>query len=131
MRLTLVACLFAIACVPKKDLPPDQIRQLTSLEDLMHVQATIADPQFKKIGAAAYTDADWVAFADAGARLQVTADKVKEVAGKGGEFDVLAARIGDQARSLESAAQSKDAAAAQAALEGLKATCKECHKKFR
>ena len=66
MRLSHCPLLLALAlspfaassCVPKRDLPPDQIERLTKLADVMDVQSTVADPQFKKIGAASYDDAE-------------------------------------------------------------------------
>jgi cytochrome c556 len=120
----------AAACVPKRDLPPDEIRKLTELKHVMHVQATIADPQFKKIGEASYTDRDWAAFADVGSRLQVTSKKAKDFS-KGPEFDALADQLNTKAQALEAAAAAKDTRAAEGALAQLKATCKTCHSKFK
>lgn len=123
--------LFAIAaCVPKRDLPPDQISKLTKLDEVMDVQATIADPQFKKIGEASYADADWAAFTDLGSRIQVTAAKAKDFS-KGPEFDKLADQLGGKAKELSAAATAKDSGAASTALTEMKATCKECHSKFK
>ena len=64
--LFILSLALATACVPKRDLPPAEIQKLASLEEVMHVQATIADPQFDKIGKTTYTDADYAAFADVG-----------------------------------------------------------------
>lgn len=122
--------LFAAACVPKRDLPPDEIQKLTELKHVMHVQATIADPQFKKIGESSYTDQDWAAFADVGSRLQVTSKKAKDFS-KGPEFDALADQLNAKAQALEAAATAKDARAAEGALSEIKATCKTCHSKFK
>jgi hypothetical protein len=128
--LTLLAFALAVACVPKRDLPPDEIEKLGRLDHVMHVQATIADPQFRKIGVASYGEQDWAAFADVGGRLQVTARKAKDFS-KGPEFDALADQLATHAASLSSAASAKDSAAASAALEEIQATCKACHSKFR
>jgi cytochrome c556 len=131
MRPTLIACaLFVCACVPQRNLPPDQINQLTKLEQVMDVQSTIADPQFKKIGLPSYTDADFAAFADVGARIQTTSAKVKQFS-KGPGFDQLANQLSDHAKALADAAAAKDAAAASKALADMKATCKTCHKQFK
>jgi cytochrome c556 len=129
MRIALLLICVA-GCVPKTDLPAEQIDKLTKLDDVMHAQATIADPQFKKIGAASYSDADWAAFADAGARLQVSAAKTKTFS-KGAGFDELANQLAAHAKSLADAAAAKDAAGASKALSDMKATCKSCHKQFR
>jgi cytochrome c556 len=128
--LSALALFLLLACVPKRDLPPDEIRKLSDLEHVMHVQATIADPQFKKIGEQSYTEQDWAAFADVGARLQVTSDKAKEFS-KGPEYDALADQLHAHAESLAAAASAKDARAASDSLSQIKATCKTCHSKFR
>lgn len=133
-RSLLVAVLlsvsFAAGCVPKRDLPPDQIQKLDDLDKVMDVQATISDPQFGKIGKESYADTDWTAFADMGSRLQVTSEKAKQFS-KGPEFDGLADQLHAKAEALSAAASSKDAKAASDALSQIKATCKSCHSKFR
>jgi cytochrome c556 len=118
------------ACVPTRDLAPDQIEKLGKLKEVMDVQATVADPEFKKIGRTAFSDADWAAFADTGNRIQVTSHKIHEFS-KGPEFDQLADRLHASAEALSAAAVAKDAAAAPAALADMKATCKTCHSKFK
>jgi hypothetical protein len=128
--LLFAALAAATACVPKRDLPPDQIEKLGKLDHVMDVQATVADPQFSKIGKTSFTDEDWAAFTDMATRLKVTSRKTKEFS-KGPEFDAFADRIGAKADALGTAASAKDAAAASASLSELKATCKACHSKFR
>jgi cytochrome c556 len=131
MRIVLALVVLAAAgCFPKRDLPADQIGKLTKLAEIMDVQATIADPQFKKIGQASYTDADFTSFADVGARIQATSLRIKEFS-KGPGFDELAVQLNTQAKALADAAQAKDAAAASKAMSEMKATCKTCHQKFR
>lgn len=130
-RLALAAVLvLASACVPKRDLPPEEINKLGDLEKVMDVQATVADPQFSKIGGASYTDADWTAFADVGSRLQVTSVKTKDFS-KGPEFDTFADQLHAGAQTLSTAAAAKDPKAASDALASIKATCKACHSKFK
>jgi hypothetical protein len=123
--------LVAVAgCVPHRDLQPDQIDKLGKLDDVMDVQATVADPQFKKIGGIAYADADWAAFADLGSRIQATSHKALQFS-KGPGFDALANQLHAKAEALSAAATAKDAKAASDALAEMKATCKECHSKFK
>jgi cytochrome c556 len=120
-----------IACGPPiKNTPIEEIPKLTTLVDVMDNQATVADPQFKKIGEATFTEADFSAFAEASRRLEATSLKIKDFS-KGPEFDGLAARLHEKAEALGKAATAKDAAGANAALTEMKATCKECHSKFR
>lgn len=125
--LTLV---FVFGCVPHRDLPPDQIEKLDKLDQVMDVQATVADPQFGKVGQATYTDEDWKAFADVAARIQVTSKKIPQFT-KGPEFDKLADQLHTKAMDLDKAVQAKDAKAASDTLAAMKATCKECHSKFK
>lgn len=120
----------ALACAPKRDIPVEQIPKVASLEELMDVQATVADPQFKKIDAASYGDADWAAFTDAGSRIQATSTKAKEFS-KGPGFDALADRLNEKAKALSAAAAAKDQKAASLALTEMRATCKECHSQFK
>lgn len=121
----------AAACGPPvKNTPVEEIPKLTKLGDVMDNQATAMDPLFKKIGQTTFTDADWAAITAAAARVQATSLKIKDFS-KGAEFDALAMKLNQQATELSNSYASKDAAAANAALGNMKATCKECHKKFR
>jgi cytochrome c556 len=124
------AVLIASCGPPVMNTPVEQIPNLTTLAEVMDNQATTADPQFKKIGEASYTDEDYKAFATASARLKVTSLKIKDFS-KGPEFDALAMRLNEKAAALGTAAEKKDAAASSEALKEMKATCKECHSKFR
>ncbi len=126
----LAALVLVASCVPHRDLPADQIEKLDKLDKVMDVQATIADPQFAKAGQDAYTDADWAAFADVSARLQVTSKKAHEFS-KGPEFDKLADTLHDKAANLGTVAAAKDVHGTSDALLSIKATCKECHSKFK
>ncbi len=136
MRKLLVLASFVSAaafagCVPKRDVPVSEIPKLTSLGDVMFVQATVADPQFKKAGRTDFVDADWAAFKDMGQRLDATSAKVKESFTKGPEFEAFATKLQEQSRALIAASDAKNAADASRLLGEMKSTCKECHKKFR
>jgi hypothetical protein len=121
----------AFACSPPhRDLPGDQIEKLTKLDEVMDVQATLADPQFKKMHDPTYGDADWAAFADVGSRIQITSKKVHQFS-KGADFDAFADTLHKHAEELSAAASAKDAKAASAALAAMKATCKACHSRFK
>jgi hypothetical protein len=121
----------AAACgPPQKSTPVEEIPKLTKLEDVMANQATVMDPLFKKIGQTTYTDEDWAALTAAATRVQATSAKIKDFS-KGAEFDALAMKLNQQAGELGNTYASKDAVAANTALANMKATCKECHKKFR
>jgi hypothetical protein len=128
--LALAFLLPLIGCVPHKDVPVTEIPHLSKLDDVMDVQSTVADPQFKKIGQASYGDADWTAFLDAAARIQATSAHLKEFS-KGPAFDALAVELNGHAKELGDAANAKDVAAASKALADMKHTCKTCHTKFK
>ena len=96
----------------------------------MDVQATIADPQMKKAGNTQYADADYAAFAEVSNRIQATSTKAKEFT-RGPDFDKLADQLHETAVKLGAAAGAKDAKGSSDALAAMKATCKECHGKFK
>ena len=56
---------------------------------------------------------------------------VLALAARATDFDTLAMKVNEKAKALGVAGAAKDAAGAKAALTGMKATCKECHSKFR
>lgn len=128
--LAALAALTLSACAPKLSTPLADIPKLTSLDAVMDNQSTIADPQWGKIGAASYTDADFTAFSAVAERIQVTSLKTKDFS-KGPEFDALAMKLHDTAKALGAASAAKDAKASSDALGAMKATCKECHSKFK
>lgn len=125
------AALAVIACgAPVKNTPIAEIPALPSLKDVMDNQATTADPQFAKRSNASFTDADYAGFTEASQRIGATSLKIKDFS-KGPDFDALAMKLHGNAEALGKAAAAKDAAASSAALNDMKATCKECHSKFR
>jgi hypothetical protein len=123
--------MLAFACAPDKNTPIAEIPKLTSLEDVMDNQQTAADPQFAKVGQERFSDADFAAFGQAADRLQATSLKTKEFARGRAGFDALAVRLNEKAKDLAAAAGAKDVASTKTALNEMKATCKDCHDKFR
>jgi hypothetical protein len=130
MQLRAILLVLLVACLPKRDLPPDQIQKLGSLSEVMQVQATIADPQFKKIDRASFGDEDWIAFNDLGSRIQVTSEKARQFS-KGPEFDKLAERLGQTGAELIEATQARSVPRANQSLAEMRVICKTCHAKFR
>jgi cytochrome c556 len=121
----------AVACgPPMKNTPVEEIPKLTKLSDVMDNQATVMDPLFKKIGQTQFNDDDWAALTAGSTKIQATSLKIKDFS-KGAEFDALAMKLNQSASELSNSYASKDATAANTALTNMKATCKECHKKFR
>jgi cytochrome c556 len=129
--LAAVALALLLGCAPDRNTPIGDIAKLTKLDDVMDNQKTSADPQFAKIGAATFTDADFAAFGQTSDRIQATSLKAKEFANGRAEFEALAMKLNTKAKALGVAAAAKDAAGANGALTEMKAACKECHSKFR
>jgi len=123
MRILISALLLTAGCAKKQNTPLQEIPKLTKLEDVMDNQATVADPLFKIMAQASFTDDQFKAMEDASARLQVTAPKIKDFT-KGPEMTALATRLGEKAVALGMAAKAKDVAGASAALKEMKAMCK-------
>ena len=115
---------------PKRDVKAADVPALKDLEEVMDVQATIADPQMKKAGNATYSDEDYAAFAEVSSRIQATSVKAKQFT-KGPEFDKFADDLHETAVRLGTAASAKDAKGASDSLAAMKATCKGCHSKFK
>ena len=123
--------LFVVACGPGKKYTNEDIPKLPKLADVMWSQAQAADPQFKKIGKATYSDDDYRQFTELSARLALTTSRIKADFSKGPEFNQFADTLAMHAQELGAAASSKDAAATSKALGEMKATCKACHAKFK
>jgi cytochrome c556 len=129
--LALSAALASVACGPPiKNTPIAEIPKLQTLVEVMDNQSTVADPQFKKMGNDAFSEVDYAAFTEMSQRIGATSLKIKDFT-KGPDFDALAVRLHDKAEALGSAATAKNVAGAKTALTEMKATCKECHSKFR
>lgn len=123
--------LILVSCGPPKNFAPvDQIPTLPSLKDVMDVQATTADPQFKKSDATSFTDDDWSQLKETSKKIEATSKRIKSFS-KGADFDALADKLGTKATALGAAAEKKDTEGAKTALVEMKATCKECHSKFK
>jgi hypothetical protein len=131
MRIVIVASLsLLVGCAAKKSTPLEEIPKLTKLADVMDNQSTVADPLFKKMQQTSFSDDEFKAMEDASARLQVTAPKIKDFAKDDG-MKALATQLGEKAVALGVAAKAKSAADAAKALQEMKATCKECHSKYK
>jgi len=129
----LVLIVSILACsAPKRGYSVDQIAAVEDLEELMYVQATVADPRFrlaKGLEADAVTDAQFAEFADMGKRLGATTKVLPRFSmGKG--FKKYAQRMAEQSAELERLALAKDGKAAAVAL-GIKKTCAACHDDYR
>ncbi len=116
------------ACVPHRDLTVAQIAGVTNLTELMDVQATVADRQWAKINKTGYTDGDWAALQDMALRIQATSAKAKDYT-KGPMFDDFALRL--HTHELLAAFSARNETGAATALTAMRATCRECHARFK
>jgi hypothetical protein len=128
-------CLAAVAlsCVPapQKAYSPAEISGIESLEELMRVNASKADPLFGKREQASFTEAEFASMADTGVMVEASGNRIAERFGGQGEYDdgfvAYAKALAGHGKALADAAGSKDAAAAGKALTDMRNTCKACH----
>jgi cytochrome c556 len=124
----------AAGCVPKpkQDYTLEQLRQMENLEEIMHVQAATMDPQWKKMSGE-LSAADFGVLAEAGARIEATAEAIRTKHSEKRQpgFLTLAEQLGKQAKDLVAATTAKDAEHTRTALRAMKETCATCHKEYR
>ena len=138
-RVLLVASLAVLvgSCVPPtRDFDAAQIKAVTDFDELMWVQATVADDRFKMAKNAdpnALSDSELGAFIDMGQRLQATARRIPELGeqGKNASFRELAAELASRAAVVEREARAKNGPAAVKAVLAVKDTCQKCHAEFK
>lgn len=138
VRIVVAVALFgagAAGCLPrpKQDYTLEQLKQMDSLEEIMRVQAATMDPQWKKMGPAALTAADFGALAEAGQRMEATAEAIRTRHSEKRQpgFLTLAEQFGKQARELVGYATAKDGEHTKTALKAMKETCATCHREYR
>ena len=129
----LLSALAACVPAPKKDYTPADIEGVTEIDELMRVHAKHADPLFSIRDRERFDDAEYAQMKEAAALFEATAAQLeKDFAPKYEPgFAELARRFGDQAGTLASAAEARDATAAGEALAQMRATCANCHRDHR
>jgi len=135
MTLTCVgALLAALSCTPPtRDYDVEQIRATTDLEELMYVQATVADPMFEVAEATAAADVDEdqrARFLDMAVRLQACAE-VLETMSRLPDFQAYARELGEHAAAVEQAVDMGDMDAVLESTLAVRSTCAACHDDFR
>ena len=129
----LVLIALGAACVPKpeKAYSPNEVAGIESLEELMRVNASKADPLFGIREQTSFTEGELASMADAGVMIEATAQRTAERFGGQGNYDDgfvdYAKQLATHAKALSDAAGSKDAAAAGKALTEMRNTCRACH----
>jgi cytochrome c556 len=131
MRLLLPLLFVLASCAPpKNNTPVDQIPKLGSLKEVMDVQATTADPQFKKTDQAAFSAEEYASLSETARKIDATSRRIKDFS-MGKDFYTLADLLNGHAATLSKAVEAKDDKGVRDSLQAMKATCKECHSRFR
>ena len=133
-----VACAVLVALLgacspPERDYDEKRILEVDDLEELMYVQATVADRRFRlarRVDPEAMTPGQFGEFVDMGRRLGASA-KVLPKFSKEPEFDAYASQLGERAGELERAAKARDGKATVELAGQIRQVCAACHDKFR
>lgn len=137
-KMWIVACAalvaFPGACSPPvRDYDEKRILEVQDLEELMYVQATVADRRFRlarRTDPEAMKPDQFGEFEDMGRRLG-TAARVLPKFSKGPEFDAYSKQMGERAGELERAAKARDGKATIDLAGQIRQVCAACHDKFR
>lgn len=128
------ALLAALSCTPPtRDYDVEQIRATTELEELMWVQATIADPMFElasELSPGDLGETQRGAFLDMAVRLQASAEVLATLSGLE-DFKAYARQMGERAALVEQSVDMQDDAAVLEGTLAIKASCAACHDDFR
>ncbi|MFT7669296.1 MAG: hypothetical protein ACI8X5_001996 [Planctomycetota bacterium] len=131
----LCGVLLAGACAaPHRDYDPQQIEGALTLEELMDVNASVADPLFKlgkKLRDSEITDEHWALFNDMGQRLHLTSLQVKTKFSKGPGFDAYLDELNEQSVELIHASLATDKSRTLDLLVEIKNTCAACHDEYK
>src|SRR5690606_15731896 len=95
---SLLCGLLIAGCVPKpeKNYTPDEIPQITSIEEVMRVQAARMDPLVGIRDQASFTDEEFARMAKAAAVLEATSAHLAESFAGKGEYDAGFAELANQ-----------------------------------
>lgn len=134
IKLSALALIVAAACtVPVRNYDAAQIQAVTDLEELMHVNATVADPRFELAedleGQTPSTE-QWADFLDMGMRLQVTSRQGMHFS-MGEGFDAYMLKLGEQAAELEQAVRAQEAERSLNLVLDIESTCRDCHRQYK
>ncbi len=136
--LLVPALLLTFACiVPVRDYSVDEIASVGSLDELMDVQATVAEPRFDLADERSdgrLTDAEFAEFEDLAVRLAATARRIPEFAtGDTADpgFVAYARTLEDQATELGTLVSARDGTQVVALALAIETTCKDCHWDYR
>lgn len=135
MALTgaVLTALLAACSPPERDYEEERILQVKDLEELMYVQATVADRRFRlarRVDPQKMTAAQFAEFEDMGRRLHASAQVLPKFS-KGPGFDAYTKQLDARSRELERAAKARDGKAVVDLAGQVKQVCAACHDEFR
>jgi hypothetical protein len=134
MRLSTL-CLLSVmicACVPKpqKNYTPDEVARVSTLEELMRINADRADPLFAMRNQTQFTPEEMTRISNAMPVIEASAKQIATFAGKG-EYDdgfaEFANKLAAAADTLRNATDDDSAAATSKGLKQMKSLCSGCH----
>ena len=133
-----LACAVLIALLggcspPERDYGEERILQVKDLEELMYVQATVADRRFRlarRVDSQSMTPAQFAEFEDMGRRLGATTTVLPKFS-KGPKFDAYVEQLAARSGELVRAAKARDGKATVDLAGQVKQVCAACHDKFR
>ena len=140
MRIHAAVAALAVAglasCAPPaRNFTEEELKKVSSYQEIMWYLATQADPAFDYAKGAdpASVPPEKVAWlGETGRKLCVAATRLAEPAfSKGAGYDKAAAAFAEKAKALELAAATKDGAKALQATRDVKGACAACHAAFR
>ncbi|MHC4134261.1 MAG: cytochrome c [Planctomycetota bacterium] len=133
LACTVLVALLGACSPPERDYDEEQIRAVKDLEELMYVQATVADRRFRlarRVDPQAMTPAQFAEFEDMGRRLRAST-RVLPKFSKGPGFDAYVEQLATRSGELERAAKARDGKATVDLAGQVKQVCAACHDEFR
>jgi hypothetical protein len=128
LLVSLVSC-----SPPRRDYDEATIAGVDDLEELMDVQATVADPRFRRareVAEGSLTAADFPEFVDMGRRLAATGRRLAAF-GKAPRFLAYGAEQVRLATELTRVAQAGDGPETARVALAIRQVCADCHQEFR
>ena len=130
-----LGALFGAGCppAPAKDYTPAELATSNDLTELMRVNAHYADPWLKRRTDTDFTTEDFAEMAKSAVYIEAAGNGLASTpsTGRPEGFRTFAQGLAKAAGRWREAAEAKDAARVDAALEGMLSQCKGCHSAYR
>jgi hypothetical protein len=128
--------LMAASCVPKpeRSYTPEQVSEITSLEEVMHLLAHRADPLFGIREQTNFSQEEYAHMAQAAEIIVAAGAHLESFVGQESfddGFGTHAKELGQHGAALLEATESSNPRGAGEALSAVKNSCKDCHSAYR